>query len=106
MAAQRAPVEAKTQAAGLSGAAAGIILYLLQTYAFKGNAVPAGLVSLIDAVVPGLVAFVGAYLAPHTPRPAPVPVSAASLSRGGYPSGSVSVSATPPPPAREPGGTA
>lgn len=74
---RRAAVEAKAQAAGLSGAAAGIVLYLLQTYAFKGSAVPAGLVSLIDAVVPGVLALAGAYLAPHTPRPGDVPTQPA-----------------------------
>ena len=69
---RRASIEATAQAAGLSGAAAGIVLYLLQTYLFKGSAVPAGLVSLIDAVVPGVLALAGAYLAPHTPRPGDV----------------------------------
>lgn len=68
---KRAPIEAKAQAAGLAGTVAGIVLWLLQTYAFKGNAVPAGLVSLIDAVVPGAIALLGAYLAPHTPREVP-----------------------------------
>lgn len=71
---RRAPLEAKAQAAGLSGAAAGIVLWILQTYLFKGSTVPAGLVSLIDAVVPGVIALLGAYFAPHTPRPAPQPL--------------------------------
>ena len=68
--APRAPIEAKVQAGGLSAVAGGIIVYLLQTYAFKGT-IPAGIVSLIYAVVPGLLALAGAYLAPHSPRPGP-----------------------------------
>jgi hypothetical protein len=65
----RAGVEAKVQAGTLSAVAGGVAVYLLQTYAFKGSAVPAGLVSLIYAVVPGLLALAGGYLAPHSPRP-------------------------------------
>jgi hypothetical protein len=76
----RSPIEAKVQAAGLAGTAAGVIIWLLQTYAFKGSAVPAGLVSLIYAGVPGVLAFGAGYFAPHTPRtvPPPAPLSAAS----------------------------
>jgi hypothetical protein len=71
-----APIEAKVQAAGVAGAAAGVVLWVLQTYAFKGNSVPAGLVSLVDVAVPGILALAGGYLAPHTDRtvaPAAVP---------------------------------
>jgi hypothetical protein len=67
----RAPVEAKVQAAGIAGGAAGVVLWVLQTYVFKGTAVPAGLVSLVDVAVPGVLALAGAYLAPHTPRALP-----------------------------------
>ena len=73
MAGTRAPLEPKTQAAGLAGTVAGIGVWLLQTYAFKGNAVPAGLVSLIYAFVPGLLALGAAYLAPHQVRPGDTP---------------------------------
>jgi len=55
------------QAGGLSAVAGGITVYLLQTYAFKGT-IPAGIVSLIYAVVPGLLALAGGWLAPHTSR--------------------------------------
>ena len=89
------PVEPKTQAAGLAGTVAGVAVYLLQTYAFKGHAVPAGLISLIYAAVPGVVAFVAAYLAPHQVRPSdPVPAP------------SVLPPNLPPTPASNPGGTA
>jgi len=66
-------IETKVQAASLSAAAAGAVLWFLQTYTFKGGAVPAGLVSLIDVVVPAALAAGAGYLAPHTPRPAAVP---------------------------------
>ena len=68
----RVPIEAKVQAGGLSAVAGGIIVYLLQTYAFKGT-IPAGIVSLIYAVVPGLLALAGGWLAPHTSRTPPAP---------------------------------
>ena len=67
-----APIAPKTQAAGVSAAVAGAALYLLQTYAFKGS-VPAGVESLIYAIVPGVVAFAAAYLAPHQVRPGDTP---------------------------------
>ena len=83
---KRASIEPKAQAAGLAGTAAGVVIYLLQTYAFKHGDVPAGLVSLIYAVVPGILALVAAYFAPHQARPgdvvpaviAPGPLSAAA----------------------------
>lgn len=92
----RGPVEAKAQAAGVAGGAAGVVLWVLQTYVFKGTAVPAGLVSLVDVAVPGLLALAGAYLAPHTPRPATP--AAPPAGRGGYPAGGTPVSDLPPPP--------
>src|SRR5205823_746199 len=63
-------IEAKVQAGTLSAVVGGIAVYLLQTYAFRGD-VPAGIVSLIYAAVPGLLALAGGYLAPHSPRPLP-----------------------------------
>jgi hypothetical protein len=80
MASTRASVEPKAQAAGLAGTAAGVIIWVLSTYAFKGGAVPAGLVSLIYAAVPGVAALVAAYFAPHQARPgdAAGPLSAAA----------------------------
>ena len=88
---RRAPIEAKTQAAGLAGVVSGALIWVLQTYVFKGT-VNAGLQSLIYAAVPGVLAFAAAYLAPHTPRPAPAP--------------SVLPPNLPPTPASNPGGTA
>lgn len=69
----RAPIEAKAQAAGIAGGVAGVVLWVLQTYVFKGASVPAGLVSLVDVAVPGVLALAGAYIAPHTNRPAAPP---------------------------------
>ena|SRR6266700_2822287 len=62
------PVAPKTSAAGLSAAVSGAVLYLLQTYAFKGT-VPDGIASLIYVAVPGVLAFAAAYMAPHQSRP-------------------------------------
>lgn len=71
---KRAPVEAKTQAAGVAGVVSGAFIWVLQTYVFKSSLDP-GLVSLIYAAVPGALAFAAAYVAPHTPRPASVPAA-------------------------------
>ena len=71
---KRPPVEAKTQAAGVAGVVSGALIWVLQTYVFKGTLDP-GLVSLIYAAVPGVLAFGAAYLAPHTPRTAPATVT-------------------------------
>ena len=65
-----AAIETKVQASGLAAAASGVVLWALQQYVFKGNAVPGGVVSLVDVAVPALCAAVAGYLAPHTPRPA------------------------------------
>jgi hypothetical protein len=64
-------VETKVQASSLAAAVSGAALWALSSYVFKGGDVPAGLVSLIDVVVPAVLAAVAGYLAPHTPRPAP-----------------------------------
>ena len=63
-------IEAKVQAGTLSAVLGGIAVWALQTYIFKGNISP-GLVSLIYAAVPGILALAGGYLAPHSPRPLP-----------------------------------
>jgi hypothetical protein len=68
--APRAPIEAKAQAAGVAGTVAGALIWVLQTYVFKGAMNP-GLESLVYAAVPGVLALGAAWLAPHTPRPAP-----------------------------------
>ena len=73
MSAPRAPVETKVTAGSLAAALSGAIIWALQTYAFKGNDVPAGLVSLIYVAIPAICAYAAGYLAPHTPRPAPAP---------------------------------
>ena len=66
----RVPIEAKVQAGTLSAVVGGIAVWALQTYVFRGNISP-GLMSLIYAAVPGLLALAGGYLAPHSPRPLP-----------------------------------
>jgi len=74
---KQARIEAKVQASTIAAAAAGVILWVLQTYVFKGNAVPGGLVSLVDAATPALAAAIAGYVAPHTPRTPPAPAPAA-----------------------------
>ena len=63
-----AAVETKVQAGSATAAAAGVVLWVLQTYVFKGN-MPQGVESLVYLLVPGVLAGVAGYLAPHTPRP-------------------------------------
>jgi len=97
----RAPVEAKTQAAGTAGIVAGALIWILQEYVFKGTVNP-GVVSLVYAAVPGVLAFAAAYVAPHTPRPVAAPPA------GVPPTGTVtvqpSVSSTQMPPLPPPTG--
>jgi len=65
------PIEPKTQAAGVTAAASGAVLWLLSTYVFKGS-VPDGVASMVYIAVPGVLAFAAAYFAPHQHRdPAP-----------------------------------
>jgi hypothetical protein len=85
-------VETKVQAASLAAAVSGAVLWALQVYAFKGGAVPAGLVSLIDLAVPAVLAAAAGYLAPHTPRPGLVPVATRPVWE------SVTMTSPPPPP--------
>jgi hypothetical protein len=74
----RAPVAAKTQAAGLGaglGAAIGSgIVGLLQTYVTH-QMLPYAAISLIGLACAGIVAWLGAYFAPHQPRPADTAVA-------------------------------
>lgn len=86
---KRAPVEPKVSAGGLSATTAGIIVWILQTYVFKGRLDP-GVTAYLYAAIPGVIAFAAAYLAPHQARPGDVPVSAPVLP----PTGAVTV--TPP----------
>ena len=52
-----APIAPKVQAASVSAAVAGAVLYLLQSYVFKGD-VPDGVQSLVYVAVPGVVALI------------------------------------------------
>jgi len=66
-------VETKVTAGSLAAALSGAIIWALQTYVFKGNDVPDGLVSLIYVAIPAVCAYAAGYLAPHSPRPVPAP---------------------------------
>lgn len=63
-------VETKVTASTIGAGAAGAVLWVLQTYVFKGHALDPGLVTLVDLAVPAAAAWLSGYLAPHTPRPA------------------------------------
>lgn len=62
------PIERKVTASTGATAVAGLILWLLSTYVFKGE-VPIEVVAFIMWLVLTVSAFVGGYLAKHTPRP-------------------------------------
>ena len=62
-------IETKVKASTGAAALSGLLLWALGRYVFKGT-VPDVIASWIYAVVPGLVAGIAGYLAPHTPRPA------------------------------------
>lgn len=68
----RYPVTAKAHGAwlgaGAGSAIAAELVGLIQTY-LTHSALPAPDVQLIYTIVPALVAFIGAYLAPHEARP-------------------------------------
>lgn len=60
--------ETKTKASSATAAATGLLLWVLQTYVFKG-AVPPVLESWIYVLVPGILSWAAGYFAPHTHRP-------------------------------------
>ncbi len=61
------PIESKVKAASLGAAAAGVIVWALETYMFKG-AVPVPIQAFIDLALPALAAFAAGYAAKHTFR--------------------------------------
>jgi hypothetical protein len=61
-------VAAATGGSGLGVALAGVILWVLDTYAFRTSEVPDPLVVLVWAVVPVALTLAGGWLARHTPR--------------------------------------
>jgi hypothetical protein len=70
-----APVELKVKAGTAAAAVAGLVLWVLGRYVFKG-AVPDVVASWVYAIVPAAVTFAAGYLTRHTPRPdlaAPAP---------------------------------
>jgi hypothetical protein len=60
-------VETKVNAAGIGAALAGVLMWVFTTYVFNGD-VPDSFTLLINIVVPGVVAWVAGWLAPHTRR--------------------------------------
>jgi hypothetical protein len=68
------PVETKVKAGTAAGAAAGLLLWALGRYVFRG-AVPDVVASWVYAAVPAALTFAAGYYAKHTSRPAPAPAA-------------------------------
>ena len=62
------PIEIKVPVSAVAAAISGVIIWLMQTYWFRGD-VPPAVDMAVQTLVPALIAFVAGYLAPHTPRP-------------------------------------
>lgn len=80
------PVERKVQASTAAAAVSGMALWVLGKYVFKGD-VPDVFASWIYVLVPGLLAFLAGYRAPHTSRPVPPPVTVAMNTTSGWATG-------------------
>lgn len=65
-------VEKKVQASTAASAVAGLVLWILGRYVFKGSAVPDVLQSWIYTLAPAVVTFAAGYMARHTSRSLPV----------------------------------
>lgn len=65
-------IETKVKASTGAAALSGLLLWILGRYVFKGT-VPDVVTSWVYAIVPGIIAGVAGYLAPHTPRPPAAP---------------------------------
>lgn len=61
-------VETKVKASTAAAAVAGLALWAIGRYVFKGT-VPDVVASWVYAIVPGIITFGAGYLARHTPRP-------------------------------------
>jgi hypothetical protein len=61
------PVERKVTASSYTAAATGLVLWVLQTYVFKGD-VPDVIVSWVYVLVPALATFTAGYFTKHTIR--------------------------------------
>jgi hypothetical protein len=64
------PVETKVTVAGLAAAIAGVIDWVLNTYVFTGHGgIPGDLRPLLDIIIPAILVWAFAWIAPHMPRP-------------------------------------
>lgn len=74
------PIETKVSAATVATALSGVGVWALQRYVFQGD-VPVEVSTAVQILVPALFAFLGGWVARHTPRPDlqvdPVDVAAA-----------------------------
>jgi hypothetical protein len=62
-----ASLEPKVKAGSAAALVAGVLVWVLGRYLFRGS-VPAPVVALIDAAVPAAFALAAGYLAPHQTR--------------------------------------
>lgn len=70
------PVESKVKMGAFGAAVAGVVVWTLETYVFRG-AVPLPIQALIDIAVPAVAAFAFGYAAKHTFRNDPDAVNGA-----------------------------
>lgn len=74
------PLELKVSAASVGAVLSGLVVWALQTYAFRGD-VPLPVDAAVQVLIPAAVALGAGWLAKHTPRPDlqvdPVDVAAA-----------------------------
>ncbi|HEY3684913.1 MAG TPA: hypothetical protein VGL93_17915 [Streptosporangiaceae bacterium] len=60
--------ERKVSASTVAAAVAGLVIWLLGRYVFKGT-VPDPVVLVVNVLMPGVLAFVAGYFTRHTHRP-------------------------------------
>lgn len=64
------PVEGKVKAAAFGAACAGVLIWALETYAFR-KTVPLPVRALIDIAIPAALTFLAGWAAKHTFRTDP-----------------------------------
>ena len=68
MAAKAQAPERKVTTSTVAAAVAGLVIWLLGRYVFKG-AVPDAVVLAVNVLMPGVLAFAAGYVTHHTHRP-------------------------------------
>lgn len=68
MAAKVKAPERKVTTSTVAAAVAGLVIWVLGKYVFKGE-VPDAVVLAVNVLMPGALAFLAGYFTRHTPRP-------------------------------------